>query len=286
MFVAGEFIRALVCGACVVAVTPLQPATAVGPEPAAGSGESRLADGLFFGRNRRQGQEVINSLPLDRLTSDAKQRILDIADNPTLYRRLPVQAIECDREMFLFLARKPEVLVGMWQLMGITKVQTKRTGPYHLEAEDGSGTRCDIDLVYGDAETHIFVANGGYSGRLVMSPILGRGLFVLRSSYAKSSSGGTTVTGVLDCFIALDSIGADLVARPFSGIIGRSADHNFTETAGFMAQVSQMSARNPPAMKHLARRLPEVDPTTKDQFVATIAATARRADTKSNTATR
>ncbi|MEC8473130.1 MAG: hypothetical protein VXZ38_00645, partial [Planctomycetota bacterium] len=70
-----------------------------------------------------QRQQIIADLPLDRLTGEAKQRILSIASSPTLYRRLPTQAITCEPEMFLFLVRKPEVMVGVWELMGITKVQ-------------------------------------------------------------------------------------------------------------------------------------------------------------------
>ena len=55
-------------------------------------------------------------------------------------------------------------MVGIWDLMGITNVHIDRTGPYQLEARDGSGTTCRIDLVYGDPNVHIFVANGSYDG--------------------------------------------------------------------------------------------------------------------------
>ena len=60
-----------------------------------------------------QRQAVIASLPMDRLTPAAQQRILSIAGSPTIYRRLPTQAINCDRDMFLMLTRNPEILVGM-----------------------------------------------------------------------------------------------------------------------------------------------------------------------------
>ena len=145
-----------------------------------------------------QRQKLIAGLPMDRLTAEAQERILSIATSPTLYRRLPTQTIDCDREMFLFLARNPEVLVGIWDLMGITKVQTRRTGPYQFEAEDGSGTKCQVDLVYGDPATHIYVADGGYDGKLVAKPIMGRGVFILRSSYAQGADGRVRVTGTID----------------------------------------------------------------------------------------
>ncbi len=231
-----------------------------------------------------QRQDVISRLPLQRLTPKAQQRILAIAKSPTLYRRLPTQAIDCDREMFLFLTRNPEVMIGIWDLMGITAVQTRRTGPYQFEAEDGSGTDCLVDLVYGDPHVHIYVAEGSYDGAMVAKPIRGKGVFVVRSSYATGSDGGTTVTGTIDCFVQIESLGADLVARTLSGLIGRSADNNFVETARFMAQVSQASAKNPPAMIDVAARLPQVEETTRREFLAVINGIAEKSDDRLRTA--
>jgi hypothetical protein len=231
-----------------------------------------------------QRKQVIASLPMQRLTRQAQNRILSIANSPTLYRRLPTQAIDCDRDIFLFLTRNPEVLVGIWDLMGITNVQTKRTGPYQLEAQDGSGTDCHVDLVYGDPNLHIFVTDGSYDGKLVTRPIRGKGVFVLRSTYSTSASGGTTVTGMIDCFVQIENLGADLVARTLSGLIGRSADNNFIETARFISQVSQASEANPPAMIDVAHRLPQVAEPTKQRFVDVITAAAQRNAHKLDTA--
>ncbi|MGB7327807.1 MAG: hypothetical protein WBD31_23215 [Rubripirellula sp.] len=225
--------------------------------------------------SRAQKEAAINSLPMQRLTREAQARILSIAGKPTIYRRLPTQMIDCDRDMFLFLSRNPEVLVAMWDLMGITNVQISRTGPYQMEAVDGSGTTCQVDLVYGDPNLHVFVASGSYDGPLVAKPITGNGVFILTSRYAESASGRTTVTGTLDCFLQLESLGADLIARTLSGLIGRSADNNFTETAKFIAQVSQASEKNPQAMLDVASRLPQVTEPVRGEFVTRIVSVAR-----------
>ncbi|WP_146527716.1 hypothetical protein [Novipirellula artificiosorum] len=221
-------------------------------------------------------RQVIASLPMNRLTPAAQQRIMGIANSPTIYRQLPTQAITCERDLFLFITRNPEILVGMWDVMGVTQVTTTRTGPYQLDASDGSGTTCRVDLVYGDPHLHIFVADGSYDGKMVARPINGSGVFVFRSSYAKSARDETTVTGTLDCFVQFDSLGADLVARTLSGFIGRSADANFIETARFVSQISEASKRNPHSMINLAERLPQVSATTRKQFVDLITAVNRR----------
>lgn len=221
-------------------------------------------------------QAILDSLPLDRLTVEARQRILEVAEKPTLFRQLPAQAITCDRDMFLFLARNPDVLVGLWDMMGITQVQSHRTGPFQLQANDGAGTLCHVDLVYGDDRQHIFVVDGSYDGRMVPKPIRGKGVFVLRSNYAIAADGETTISGTLDCFVQLESLGIDLIARTLSPIIGRSADSNFTQTAQFISQVSQSSAHNPSAMLDIASRLPQVEPPIRKTFADTIVTVARR----------
>lgn len=167
-----------------------------GAKSSADSGES----------DRATRDAAIRSLPTERLTAEANRTIQSIVQSPTIYRRLPTQAIDCDRDMFIFLARNPEVLVGMWDLMGITNVQIRRTGPYKMEAVDGSGTTCQVDLVYGDPNLHIFVATGHYDGKLVAKPIEGSGVFILSSRYSESAEGRTTVTGTIDCFLQLDSL--------------------------------------------------------------------------------
>ena len=94
------------------------------------------------------------------------------------------------------------------------------------------------------------------------------------------------VDGSLDCFLKLDSFGADLVARTFGGLIGKSADHNFRETAGFIAQVSKASRDNPAAMSDVARRLPQVEDDRKQQFTKIISLVAAKAAEASRTANR
>jgi hypothetical protein len=281
--VAGGSIRKLTIRGCLCALTWLvvvgwppgadQPIACQAAPPADPAGRSGGAPNRSTLDQRRH---LLDSLPLDRLTAEARQRILSVTQSPTIYRRLPAQAIDCEREMFLLLTRNPEVLVGIWDLMGITKVKTNRVGPYQLDAEDGIGTRCRVDLVYGDPELHIYVADGTYDGRLVAKPVRGRAVFVLRSSYARASDAGTTVTGSLDCFIQFDSLGADLVARTLSPLIGRSADHNFIETARFIAQISGAAERNPAALIELAGRIPQVSPTRRRHLVDVITTISRR----------
>lgn len=210
---------------------------------------------------------AIRQIPRDRLAADARRQIDEVIESPTLFRRLPTQQIASDPDLFIFLVRHPEVLVSMWEVMGITKVKTQRVAPYQLEADDHAGTECNIDLVYGNRTTHLFYATGQYDGPLTARPVTGKGVFVLHSEYVRAADGSIQVVGQLDCFLQLDNLGADLLARTLSGVIGRTADSNFAETARFIGQISQSSQRNPQGMLQLASRLPQVQPDVREQFV-------------------
>lgn len=235
------------------------------------------ANGLEFGDKQAQREQAVARLPMSRLTPSARKRVEQIISRPTMFRRLPTQGMDCDRDMFLFLVRYPEVLVGIWDVMDITQVTLRRTGPYTLMASDGQGTTCEIELIYGDASTHLYVARGKYEGTMVAKPITGSGVFVLHSSYARNSSDRTTIGGQMDVFLNLDSIGADLVVRSLGPLIGKSADHNFVETTKFITQVSQASEVNPEGVRKLGLQLPQVTEPVRAEFIQTALTVADRA---------
>lgn len=236
---------------------------AQGPLPPAHAGADSRAD-------------VLAAIPMARLTPAARQRITNVTSHPTLYRHLTQQTIQCDPDLLLCVVRHPEVLVGIWELMEITQVKTKRIGPYQLQAVDGSGTHCTVDLVYGDASTHVYVADGYYDGKLAPGTVHGKGVFVLRTRYRSDASGNPVVEGTLDCFVQVDSVAADLVVRTFGPLIGRTADNNFAETARFLDQLGLSAQSNPAGLEDLAMRLPQVSETTRAQFAAAIRQAAHR----------
>ena len=268
--------------ACLVAA-PTSPAAQPGAKSRQlrkGASSDKKSGGLLslFGKDKQRSARapLINQLPTDRLTEEAKRRISAITNKPTLYRQLPQRQLRCDPDLFVFLARHPETIVGIWDVMGITEVKTERVGPYELDADDGSGTTCRIDLLYGDRNLHVFVAEGKYDGKYTQKPVIGRGVFLLKSTYTEAPDGSTVVEGTLDCYVKFDNLGADLLARSFGGLIGHSADHNFTETAKFIEQVWRVSCSNPTSMLELADQLPHVQPAIQTQFARLITTVAIR----------
>ncbi|MDG2382059.1 MAG: hypothetical protein P8N76_10335 [Pirellulaceae bacterium] len=168
--------------------------------------------------------------------------------------------------MYQFLVRHPEVIVNIWQLMGITKVSCKRVSPFTMDAADGVGTVTKVDLIYGDKDTHVIYCEGHYDGPLFRRPLTGRCVLLLKSKYSRTAEAEWQVTNRLDVFLQVDHIGVDVFARTLHPFLGKSADINFVESTKFLERISRTSESNGPGMQRLATRLDQVDDDVKTRF--------------------
>jgi len=226
----------------------------------------------WINANKAFRDEAMESIPLASLPEPIRSRVHGVITNPTVFRRLPVQVIPCDPDLYLFLIRYPEVVVNMWQLMGVTKVTVKRVGDYLFDAVDGAGTSGRVELVYGTREQHLFLADGCYDGPLVPRRVTGRVVLLLTSGYSLDPEKKPHVSNQLDVFVQLDNVGAEIVAKTLHPLMGKTADSNFVESTRFLSQVSQVVETNGPGIQRLAGRLLNVEPTVRNRF-AQIAAT-------------
>ena len=216
--------------------------------------------------SRETQADATRRIPMQQLSREAQSLVSDVIDRPSFFRRMPTQNIDCDPQMFQHLVRYPEVLVNIWDVMGITRVQVNRTGPYTFTADDGVGTTCKCDLVFGNEKVHIYYGTGTYKGNMAPRQITGRCVCVLYSSTAMSASSRPTINGSMDVFLKLDNLGADLLTRTLSPLVGKTADYNFVESAKFLAQISQVCEHNPTGAQILASKLTKVQPQVRDEF--------------------
>ncbi len=224
------------------------------------------------GESSREAKlQAVQSVPFHRLSQNTGELLRDVLDNPSFFRRMPAQEIECDPQMFTFLVRRPEVMVNIWELMGITQVSTQRTSPFSFLANDGVGTTAKCDLVYGDRHLHIYYGTGNYDGSMTPRKMSGRCVCILQTRDSTDRAGVPTIQGTMDIFLKLDNLGADLITRTLGPFVGKTADYNFVETAQFMSQISQICTHNPAAAQGLAMQLNRVDSAVREEF-ASIAA--------------
>ena len=225
---------------------------AVGPSQADGSEQARAA--------------AEQAIPFDKLKPETRAKLLSVVDRPTLFRRLPIQSIDCDHELHVFLVRYPEVVVNIWQLMGITSIQARRTADFTVEGSDGAGTNSKIDLVYGTPDLHLFFCEGTYEGPLFRRLLTGRSVLLLRSNYSFDRAQRPIVTNQLDVFLAVDNAGAELVTKTLHSTVGKTIDSNFTETTKFLTRVSDAAERNGPGMQNLAAKLKNCNEDVRASF--------------------
>ena len=216
--------------------------------------------------SRAAKQRAIDSLPYEHLTERAKKNLNQVLDRPSFYRQLPATSIEADPEYLQFLVRHPEVIVNIWELMGVTKMSCERTGPFSLKTNDGAGTISDLQLMFGSQDLHIFYGRGSYEGSVIRRPLSGNCVLILRTSYQPGPSGTPIATNELDVFLKVDNATANLVARTLQPLIGPTADHNFVESLKFVQRLNDTTERNGPGVQKMAQRF-DVTPKVRADFI-------------------
>ena len=216
--------------------------------------------------SREAREEALRVIPWNDLTDEAQRKLRSVVETPSIYRRMPKKTIDCDSDLYVFLLRNPEVVVNMWQVMGISNMTAERTGSCAWKGNDGAGTQCDVELIYGNRtkDLHIMYGEGFYEGSLFKRRMSGRCVLLLRSGYAHD--GRSRVATLLDMFLTVDNAGLDLVAKTLSPLVGSTADANFGETAKFLGRVSLTAERNGPKLEQMTAKLTKVDPKIRDQF--------------------
>ena len=214
------------------------------------------AQQLTSGSSGRQfRQQGIEAVPFDRLNQQTQEKLRPVLDKPSIYRRLPTMAIECDPDYYRYLIRYPEVIVEIWKLMGVTKMDVVRTGPWKIDSDDGAGTISDLELVYGDADKHIFYGTGSYEGSLIRRKLSGRCVLVLQTKHGIGENGKPQAVSQLDVFLKVDNVAAGVIARTLQPLVGPTADHNFIESLKFVQRLNETTVRNGPGVQVMGTRL-------------------------------
>jgi len=235
------------------------------------------AQQLTSGSSSRQFRtEGIAAIPFERLDQQTQAKLQPVIDKPSIYRRLPKMGIECDPDYFRFLVRYPEVIVEIWKLMDVTKMDVVRTGPWKIDSDDGAGTISDLELVYGDAEKHVFYGTGSYEGPLLRRKLTGRCVLVLQTQHGTDENGKSQAISQLDVYLKVDNMAAGMIARTLQPLVGPTADHNFMESLKFIQRLNETTVRNGAGVQMMGTRL-TLQPEVLKGFQNVAAQTSQRA---------
>ena len=216
--------------------------------------------------SRAARDEAVKSIPFDKLSGEMRTRVSTVINNMSVYRRLPTQSIDCDPDLFVFLVRNPEVIVDIWRVMGITNMTLDRSGPDRYRACDGQGTTGNVEFAYRGDDLHVIYSEGMYDGPMYPTKLRGQCVMILKSSYVRGSNGRVSVVNRLDAFLRIENLGAEIVAKTLQPLLGKTADHNFSETTLFVTTLAHTAETNPSGVSRLAQRLRHVEPQIRQQF--------------------
>lgn len=227
--------------------------------------------------NNAARTEAIESLPLDKLGPDQRAKVSQVLAEAKIFRRMPLRIIQCDPDLYLFLIRHPDVVVNIWEVLGVSKMQLTQLGPDRFRLIDGEGTCAELEFLHKGHDLHVIYVEGAYNGPLFIKPVHGNGLMILRSGYVREPDGRYYITSRLDTFTHLEPEGAEFLTKTFQPLVGKVADTNFIQTVGFVGSLSRTAELNLRGVQRLATRLFKVDAEVRRQFAQIAQAVAVRA---------
>lgn len=243
-------------------------------------GDARPAGGLVgaLGQPGRDAERrALDSVPLDRMAAAERAIAERTIRRCTLARRLPEASITCDPALIDFVLSKPETIVDVWRVLGISRLALDPTGPGSWRFSDGYGTAGAVRLLHRERGEHgglyVFHGSGGYDGSLAPKPLTGSCVVVVR--HAVDVAGGRARQTVrIDAFLDVDGMGLEIVTRTLQPLIIRSAATNVHEISLFVTQFAAAAARNPTAVSRMADRMTRTTPEDRRRLVALAAGAA------------
>lgn len=217
-------------------------------------------------------QEAIRAISLKKIHPKYRQSVQQVLNDSSLYRRLPTQMVDCNPELFTFLAQNPEMLVEIWRYLGITKVEVQRTDANAFRLTDNSGTTGKLFIVEQSCDRRaqnriVMYAEGAYEGKPFKQPVRAQCVLLLRSGSFKETNDRHYVAARLDSFIHIDRTSIELFAKAVHPFVGKTADRNFGDTLQFISNFSSEAETRPSTIEKLVSRLPHVHPERQDRLI-------------------
>jgi hypothetical protein len=243
-------------GACIVAAHPAAAATPTAPRP-------NLQEGTSSESARK---DAVAAIPLDKIDREDRAKVESVLANTSIFRRMPTRVVDCDPTMYLFLVRHPDVVVNIWELMNVSRLQLKQTDENRYQVIEPAGAVARFSYVYRSHDMHVLYGEGKYDGPLMARPAKGRGVLVLKCGYVRETDGRYYITSRLDSFVTIEPAGIELLGKTISPLVSKTVDNNFIQTVSFLGTLSRTAETNGVGVQRLAAKLKNVQPDVREQF--------------------
>ncbi|MDO4584627.1 MAG: hypothetical protein Q4D62_11055 [Planctomycetia bacterium] len=225
-----------------------------------------VSDPLQADTGKAMRKKAAQEIPWQELSPQVREKVRSVLSNQSMYRRLPIQTVPCEEDLFEFITRHPDVVVNLWQVMEISKIQLKEIGTDKFYMEDQAGTRGIMECIYRGNRYMLIHVLGTYEGVPFPRKVTGSGVLILQYLPVVNTAGQKQLAIRLDAFMQIDNNGVDFLARTFQPMVGKVADNNFCQTVGFMGVLSRTVCYNGRGMKEFSQRLDKVRPEVREAF--------------------
>lgn len=211
------------------------------------------------------------SVPLAKIDPAYRAQVAEVLADPSLFRRMPTNVIDCDPDLFTYFAENPEALVEIWRTLGVSQCRLTRTGERTFDVSDGAGTTGKLVVVEQTCEPGaqnrvVMFVEGSYEGKPFQRPVSATCVLVLTSGSMEETNGRRYVASRLDAFIKLDRMSLELVAKAVHPLVGQTADRNFADTLSFVSNFSYTAEHRPETIAKLAEEVEQLDRPRRDEL--------------------
>lgn len=227
------------------------------------------------GTDKNTAAQALRNVPWKQLLPESLAKAKSVVENHTIYRRLPQQAVYCESSIFEFLLLHPNIVVALWEQLGVTQISLKELDADRFLMKETTGTIAKIEVLYRTPNMCVIYAKGLYKGPVLANTVEGDMLGILQYKYSEDNEGEPFVACRLDSFIKIKNPGAELIAKLISPIVGKVVDSNFEQTVAFVGNVSDASKSDPELVKSLTVQLESVRPEVRREMLSIVNAIAK-----------
>ena len=213
-----------------------------------------------------QSNDDSAAIPWNALDERSKKLVRDVVDGKTFMRRMPQQVGYCDPEMYDFLIDHPDVVIELWELLGVTNLSLKETGQNRYVLKEGTASTSQVEVLYKSDNLCIVYALGEYEAPVLRRKIKGDVVLFLKSRYGQDKDSRLVVQSDLDAYVRIHNPGAEMLARMLIPVVGKIADGNFEQTVGFVMNISEAAQDDFEPLVELAQRMNNVRSEVAQEF--------------------
>lgn len=235
---------------------------------------------LSKGSSSEESQRrALAELPLDKLSPARRAQAQEVLNQLSLFRELPTLAVETDPAVHQYFLDYPEMAVGIWRAMKISKFHLTPHQPGTYTATDNDGTEGRVEILYRDQHQMLVRCDGVAESPLLPMAIKARSLLHLQMDFIKTKDDVIWSRNRLRMFVAFPSETIEAAAKMVSPLGNLIIDRNLREVCLFVAMMSTAMVHQPGWVEYIARNVDGVSKERRNELIqltAKVFVTARK----------